>query len=264
MKRFGLLLGFIACLMIIVPSMAQDKAKDGDKDKTEKSDTKDEPKKKEEPKKSPSLTKWLSEKAEKSFTTRIINMKPESNREFTIEVQERDNAKVQAVANWSAQREAQLAQELANINRIDPKDFKGRLNAQQNYQRNVAQYQIDLAKQNIYSPKNYEVRAADDAKVRTITLPIEFDDTGKIKKFTKKELHERKDKTGLPGYPSEFDAIKQGQVVDIYMVKQASSKKKDDTAKKKKKGPADDDPAPAFSKDRPMEYLLIVIKSDAK
>ena len=80
-------------------------------------------------------------------------------------------------------------------------------------------------------------------------MPIEFDDQGFQKKWTKKEKEERKDKTGLVGYPSDFDAIKSGQYVDLYMAKVAPPTKK-------KKGP-DDEPV----SDR-KEFVMVVIVAE--
>ena len=71
----------------------------------------------------------------------------------------------------------------------------------------------------------------------------------------KKELEERRDKTGLPGFPVDFDQLKSGQYVELYMVKPAPMK----AQPKKKKGP-DDDPPPE-TMGRP-EFIMVVILSD--
>jgi hypothetical protein len=126
-----------------------------------------------------------------------------------------------------------------------------------NYKKNVYNFNLELSKQNVFSAKNVEVRAAETAKVRSMVPPVEFDDAGFQKKWTAKAIAEvkAKDKTGMPGiFPTDFDAVKQGQIVDIYFPKVAG--KKDE---KKKKGPDDD-----VAMDRPSEFLLIVIIGDSK
>jgi hypothetical protein len=62
-----------------------------------------------------------------------------------------------------------------------------------------------------------------------------------------------------PGIATDFDAIKAGQYVDIYMAKVPPKKKEDP---KKKKGPDDEDPPAA--KDQSKEFVLMVILGDAK
>ena len=89
--------------------------------------------------------------------------------------------------------------------------------------------------------------------MRALTPPIEFDDQGFQKKWTKKELEAKKDKTGLPGYPADFDALKSGQYVDIYMAKVAPPTKK-------KKAPDDEAPAAADRK----EFVMMVIVQDTQ
>src|SRR5436309_1259720 len=87
MKRIGMLIGFLAVLAFLLPLAAQD-AKKGDKKETEK---KVDPDKKDPDKKDPE--KKEEKKKEKlvygaKFVTKIVNMKGETNREYTIEVQE--------------------------------------------------------------------------------------------------------------------------------------------------------------------------------
>jgi hypothetical protein len=110
---------------------------------------------------------------------------------------------------------------------------------------------MELAKKNVFSPKAIEVRAHETAKVRNRMPPVEYEDNGKLKVWTKKELEALKDKTGLPGYPAEFDALKPGQYVQVYMAK---------VAPRKKKGDDDDSPPPP----KTPEFVLIVITADAK
>ncbi len=266
MKRFGLLIAFFGLLFIVLPSLpAQDKDKK-DPDKAEKKDDakKDDAKKPDDPEKKKDKEEPKKEKLQYStkFVTKILSANGANGREFTFETKEVDPKKVTDVQTWQAQRMQQMMQPILQANQAfaQAKDAKGRmsayqnvLKAQANYQNDFAKFQVELAKKDVYTTKPLDVRAHDDAKVRTNTLPIEFDDLGFEKKWTKKEIEERKDKNGLPGYfASDFDQLKSGQYVDIYMAK-APPKDKDQPKKKK---PADDDPPEV--KTRP-EFILIVI-----
>ena len=102
MKRIGLFIGFLTVLAFLVPAMiAQDAKKDADK--TDKKDEKKDPDKKDE-KKEPE--KKEPEKKKEKFVhgqklvTKIVSIKPDSNREFTIELQEVDQKKVAAIDQW--------------------------------------------------------------------------------------------------------------------------------------------------------------------
>jgi len=277
MKRIGLFIGFLTVLAFLVPAMiAQDAKKDADK--TDKKDEKKDPDKKDE-KKEPEK-KEPEKKKEKfvygqKFVTKIVSIKPDSNREFTIELQEIDQKKVAAIDQWAfqrqqqlTQRQQQLAQQLLQANA--QKDVNARAQALFNYNRDLANYKLDVSKfqvelskkraTEVFTPKNLEVRGGENAKVRSMLPPVEFDDAGNLKKFTKKELEERKDKSGLPGlYPGDFDLLKSGQYVEIYLVKQAAAKK---DVPAKKKGPDDVDPPTTTMQGQ--EYVLVVILAGGK
>jgi hypothetical protein len=231
MKRIGLLIAFFALLFIVLPSFttAQDeKKKDPDKaeKKAEKKDEakKDDPKKDDPKKDDPKKTDDPEKKKDKDepkkekinygnkFVTKILSANGASGREFTVEIKEVDPKKVTDAQTWSAQRMQQMSQQLAQATQqyntgMASKDFKARITAQQNYakaqatyQNDVYKFQVELAKKDVYSTKPWDVRAHDEAKVRAMTPPVEFDDLGFEKKWTKKELEERRDKTGLPGF----------------------------------------------------------------
>ena len=106
MKRIGLLIGFLAVLMFLVPLDAQDvKKKDSektDKKEVDKTVDKKDPDKKEEKKKPEKLV--FGGKRQ----TKITGIKPDTAREFSIEVQEQDPMKVASVAKWAAQRQQAL------------------------------------------------------------------------------------------------------------------------------------------------------------
>jgi membrane-bound lytic murein transglycosylase len=267
MKRIGMLIVCLAGLVFVLPfSPAQDEKKK-DPDKTEKKDDAKDPEKKDEEKKktdspSPKPKKVIEKMPPYSgvMRTKVLSASGENNREFTVEKPELDPQKVQETNNWAAQRQLQLAQQYAQAS--TQKDFKARATALANWQRDSANYQVELAKRSAgnYTMKPMEVRAREDAKVRTFYLPVMFDDEGKQKKWTEKEKKELRGDTQIPGYPSDFDQIKSGQYVDLYMYKKPPPPKGEKTEPKKKKGP-DDDPE---VKTVPEFILIVIISSDGK
>lgn len=271
MKRISLLIAFFALLFIVLPSLTAQDEKKKDPDKAEKKDEakKDEPKKTDDAEKKKDEPKKDEPKKEKlnfsyKFVAKIISANAANGREFTVELKEVDPKKVADAQTWQAQRMQQIAQPVAQAQQqvAQAKDPKGRatalqnlLKAQANYQTELYKIGIEMAKKDTYSTKPWDIRAHDDAKVRSNILPVEFDDLGFEKKWTKKEIEERKDKTGLPGhFPSDFEQVKSGQYVEIYMAKTVPAPKDKDQPKKKKA--PDDDPPEV--KGRP-EFMMIVI-----
>lgn len=64
--------------------------------------------------------------------------------------------------------------------------------------------------------KEFDLQATDDVNVRLAKLPLEFDDKGYPKKYTDKELKERKGPDpNLPGYASSFEELKPGHIVKV-------------------------------------------------
>lgn len=263
MKRIGLLIAFLAMLFIVLPSLTAQDEKKKDPDKKDEAKKTDEPKKKEEPDKKKEKDEPKKEKLEYSsmWSGKIISV---NGRDLTVEKKELDPKKYQDAVMWQAQRMQQINQAFAQATQqyqqgMASKDIKARVAAQQNYakaqlnyQNDVAKMTMEMAKKDVSTAKPYDVRGHDDAKVRAMTPPVEFDDLGFEKKWTKKELEELRDKTGLVGFPTDFDQLKSGQYVDIYMAK-AAPKEKDQPKKKK----ADDDPPEV--KARP-EAIMIVIR----
>jgi hypothetical protein len=106
---------------------------------------------------------------------------------------------------------------------------RGDRNGVFNAQRSIMQHQANLI---TYQPKDYEFQAIDDIKVRLNNPPVQFDDKGRPKKYTAKELKELKgNDPKLPGYQGEFGDLKQDQIVQVTLVK-----KKDAPRQPVKKG----------------------------
>ncbi len=78
--------------------------------------------------------------------------------------------------------------------------------------------QLQAAAKDLYV-NDVELTATDDVVVRVAQPPANFDEKGKIKKYTKKELRELKGDPKLPGYQGEFSNLRQNQIVQISLVK---------------------------------------------
>jgi len=65
----------------------------------------------------------------------------------------------------------------------------------------------------------------DDVKVRTQNPPIEYDDKGKKKRYSAKELKELKGKGNLPGYTASFGDLKANQIVQVTLHKRKAEDK---------------------------------------
>ncbi len=123
----------------------------------------------------------------------------------------------------------------------------------------IANIRLEMAKnqQNLLKDqtKNLELSAADDMKVRTVLPPVEYDDKGKLKKLTAKELKALKGTDpSLPGFPADFDNLKPGQMVKVYLPKA----KKDTTRSKPK------DRDLLADKEKPKVTMIVILSEPAK
>jgi hypothetical protein len=68
--------------------------------------------------------------------------------------------------------------------------------------------------------KEYELEATDECKIRLAQPPPQFDDKGRIKRYTPAELRALKgDDPKLPGYSGEFGSLRQDQIVQVTLVR---------------------------------------------
>jgi hypothetical protein len=119
--------------------------------------------------------------------------------------------------------------------------------------------------------KAVELEATDDIKVRTLILAQEFDEKGRPRKYSSKELLEmRKPDPNLPGYHADFDSLKPGQTVKISIARKAGAKPAANptkpAAEKKKKGKDDDDAEEkdAPSSQKPFVTMVIILDEPVK
>jgi hypothetical protein len=78
--------------------------------------------------------------------------------------------------------------------------------------------------------KNVELAQADEMVIRRRNPPVLFDDKGKVRKPTAKELKEMKGEGNLPGYMAEASDLKANQLVTIYYQTKKPGKKDDPDA----------------------------------
>jgi len=66
--------------------------------------------------------------------------------------------------------------------------------------------------------RDVELQPSDDMKVRILQPPADFDEKGRPKRYTAKELKEMKgNDPKLPGYTADFESLKADQIVKIYL-----------------------------------------------
>jgi hypothetical protein len=75
--------------------------------------------------------------------------------------------------------------------------------------------------------KQVEIQVAPDMKVRLATPPVTFDEKGKVKRLSAKELQELKGPNPrLPGYLGELSDIRQDSMVTVYLAKSKTPPRK--------------------------------------
>jgi hypothetical protein len=246
MKRFFTLTSLLILLALVVPTFAADEKKDAKKDdppavntddkkdpkKDEKQDA--EQKKKEEREKA----KELKEAREKekallsgfSFVGKLIKVDGNSQGDFTVEVRVPYTEYNQAEANAAAQDQARIMQIMANpaMNPLQRQQQLAQASA------SLAQHQSRIY-QTKYKTQPIDLRAAETMKVRTAKPPIEYDEKGKVKKFTQKELKELRGSGILPGYISDVSNLQNNQMVKVYLAKKKNAKGEEKMAGKKDK-----------------------------
>lgn len=101
----------------------------------------------------------------------------------------------------------------AQVSMAQATDAQGIINARNSMAQAAARiYEVATVE------KEVEWLAIDDVKVRMQNPPPQFDDKGRVKRPTAKELRELKGNDRLPGYPAEFSNIKTGQLVQVTLL----------------------------------------------
>ena len=126
-------------------------------------------------------------------------------------------------------------------------------NAYRAAQIKMAQTQMSLYK---IENKEIEVQASDEVVVRMARPKEDFDEKGKPKRYTKKELQEMRgtDKK-LPGYNADFGDITTDQIIQVSLVR----KKGAPVGRPKRKG-KDDAEADLLGDYSPQASLIVILR----
>lgn len=106
--------------------------------------------------------------------------------------------------------------------------------------------------------KEFEFQADEKVRVRLMTLPQEYDDRGKPKKYSQAELKELKGPNpSLPGYLSEFEDLRAGQTVKLHV----APAKRAAAAKPAKDVDVDKD-LPVLDLTKPRATMVLILKDE--
>lgn len=164
-----------------------------------------------------------------------------SSSDLTAEIPLPDPAKIQNLANWQRQQMVSIAQAQ------NPQDYVNRM---MQYKRELAQKQANET----HTLKPVSFRVADQVKVRTMQLPVVYNEkTGKLKQFTSAELAALRGTQGLPGYATDLDALRPQQMVQLYLARPSATAPK--TPRKK------DDPEPNPASMYEPVVMVVILQS---
>ncbi|MCI0639692.1 MAG: hypothetical protein L0Y72_05340 [Gemmataceae bacterium] len=238
MKVLAQLICFLTVALFLLPGVtAQDKDKkqpdkeekkdDKKKDgKDEKKDAKDEGPKGKKKKSDPKVKDEPDEEKVlfgQVVTGQIAQFDSNSARDFAITLPFANPLKIQEFNLWRWQRYSTIMLGDKATRLADMQEFYVELVKKQNELKGTLN-QLDL-------------RAGEGCKVRSNFLPQEFDDKGNPKIWTKKDVDALRKKSGkLPGFPADFDQLRQGQIVTVYLAKQEKKEKDKSATGEKGKG----------------------------
>jgi hypothetical protein len=224
-------LGLLLTLGFLSLAAAADDTKDKDSssNKTTKSADKD------------SKTGYSEKKAKagEPFTAKLLQVEG-AQRYFNVEV------------SWKTPKEnAGAAQNIANLQRQlvgnrDPNSIRSIYTQITQNQQNLVTYKDEK--------KKLELSAVDEIVVRTMLPPVEYDDKGKVKKLTPKEIKALKGPDpSLPGFPADFDSLKPNKKVKIYLLKSKESSRTKSADKDETK-----------AKEKPKVKMIVIVSEPVK
>ncbi|MCI0379329.1 MAG: hypothetical protein L0215_17100 [Gemmataceae bacterium] len=230
MKVLAQLVSFLAVALFLLPGVtAQDKDKkqpDKEEKKDDKKDAKGEDAKGKKKKSDPKMKDEPDEDTVvfgQYITGQIAQFDSNSARDFAVTLPYANPLKIQEFNLWKWQRYSMIMQSDKATRAADMQEFYVELVKKQNELKSTIN-QLDL-------------RAGDGCKVRSNFLPQEFDDKGNPKIWTKKDIDALRKKSGkLPGFPADFDQLRQGQIVTVYLAKQEKKEKEKSATGEKGKG----------------------------
>jgi hypothetical protein len=107
----------------------------------------------------------------------------------------------------------------------------------QRFQQQAAQMGVQAKYKTVAHAKEFDFDVSAEVKVARSKPPMEYDDKGNIKEYTKEELKKMRD-PDMPGYTARIDDLQAGQTVKLYLGKpkakksSSPSKKEGDDTKK--------------------------------
>lgn len=171
------------------------------------------------------------------------------SRAFTVEILAPDPMKMAQNQQWQMQRMFQIQQSrLSNPN--NPAQY---LIDMRNFQMEMMQRQAQAV-----SWKEIRMQATDATKFRIMQPATEYDEKGNLKKWSKKELDALRGNTEMPGYPAEFDSLRPGQYLNVFLPPLKAAPKSSGTPMPKKKLD-DDDPAMNAPAERQDSVLVVIV-----
>src|SRR5262249_1313296 len=140
--------------------------------------------------------------SQRDFTLQVTKKVPEPNpgaQQNLINQQRQLQQQQLTLAQQTQQAQfAKSAQERAQaLQRVQQTQL-----AIQRTQLDIAKTTRDLIRYKDVS-KDYKMRAVDDVKVRSYKPPLDYDEKGNVRVYTKEELAKMKGKESLPGYQTE-------------------------------------------------------------
>jgi len=163
---------------------------------------------------------------------KLTQMEANSQRDFTLQVKsvvgERNTGAEQNLVNQLNQLARQQGDAARARNR---QELQNALNAIQQTQIQIVKTRAELVKYKEVST-DVKLRAGEDVKVRWAYPPIDYDEKGNLKKYTKEELKALRGDSGLPGYTGEYDQVRTGQLIKVYLAKPKQAAKGDPKGKK--------------------------------
>jgi hypothetical protein len=181
-------------------------------------------------------------KSGKSFLAKLVKINADQHY-LTVEVSYK-----------SPKQDVHTVQHLANLQAQMVDAQRQRNPVERAKQVNRIQLEIEKAMANLYKDvsQKIDLDAPEDMKVRTMLLPLEFDEKGKPRRLTEKEKRALKGPDpALPGYTADLESLKPDQLVEIYLAKQAP------------KSRAKDKDPDAEESTRP-KIAMIVIRAEAQ
>ncbi len=118
----------------------------------------------------------------------------------------------------------------------------------------------------VTNTKDFDLEVMEKVVYRKLFLPFEYDDTGKVKTYTKEEKDAlRGDDKTKPGYTAKFEEFRAGQDIKLYLTPPKKKEKDKDADKDADKDKEKDKDAPKEPEEvlRPTINMIVATKDNA-